>query len=665
MIRTDKLAVTTQTCMKRIFAVLPILFLMSCSQRVYYRTIDPVPSSSAEGGWNEDNSNQMEEGRQRFDEVMNPRAGKLEITSIPAAETEIQPAGPEDIDTSATLAMPPSTHDVQDASGSALPIESGNRSHAEAESSTDAMDWDTFTGNILPEYDAFRKAWHEREEEWEDELFTLRATSPVFEPKSAFETEEAYRKRRGQALAALRGERTAFFEELSLQKADWMNKSIHLRGTITLNPDDYDTTEGQWKYLLQSGPDDGGIIRSGWWSIEADDAGEWSRTNPTGTTEVVLEVLWTRSGVPQIVRAEGAGFNLEPQGAVHTKQNIITRSGWAWYDNGLLAGSSFPEPQPWGPESSGFPSVPKTAYSQSIFQSSNEAIVATLKDHPRGKNTYAAPEDILFLMEGLEFNISGWREIQDMDISDDGSTILISGAFWKTTDHGQSYPQWMCLAVNLITGITEQIGNLGGNANNTDRPCSQGVCLHPDQPLAVMINPPWRYFSGGNHGVYSWNPEVTGSVKASAEIPDWACRVSRDMRGNFFLLHDFNGRIQLNTFESNPRKLAEWSCQVGLLEAIPSSDGRHIITLETNKLKPSNDHGFTEGPARVRIRKASNGKVLWSTPLFDIQTFMGSGQELVKGRLKVNGNECVVTEMKGSGNTEAGLFLLPFNFNEE
>jgi len=604
----------------------PAVIMLSCSPRAYYRTL----------------------------ETEGPH-GSVATESAPP---RVQEATPDRPSTTATSPAPsqadlPSAQPTQAVSSSPMAGEAGS-----------VMSWDAFAATVLPKHAAFEAAWAEAEEQWADRLFSLRGTDPLFAPKGEFETEEDHRIRRGQALDATRKQRKELFADLEVQRSEWLTTPHSVRGTLTLNPDRYDAERELWSYTLHCGPDDGGVQREGWWAVSPEEAADWSEAHPPGTAELVLDIVWTSSGIPQIMRAEGAGFKLEPQGWVHVRQDLRTEKiGWAWYDRGLLSGPFQPEARPWRTDASGIPTLQKEKFNISLVHSTDRTTLAKIKDQPSwSQGANATPEDITLFMDGMEFNVAGWREIHAMDIQDEGAGLLISGAVLHTGEQ-RPYFRWACMAVDPITGKTKQLGNLGNNAGTTHSALSHDVCLHPSEPLACLTS----IHKYGQHGLFSWNPEALGSAKVTTEIPDWAKRVSRDASGEYLLLHDFTGRIRLSTFDANPRILSEWTCDKGLLDAHPASDGQHILTLESTEQLPP-DGTVIYGEARLCIRKASNGNVIWSTPPFPIQKYMSytAYHDLLEQRVKVVGHECVVTGMTIAGtanaSTSAALYLLPIDF---
>lgn len=603
----------------------PAALLLSCSPRAYYRTLET-------------------EGPQR-DVATKPATTRvLETASNKLAATSTQPPPPQ-------VAMP----DPQPSpTVSSSPKVGGARS---------VMNWDEFAATVLPKHAAFEATWAEAEEQWDDLLFSLRGTDPLFAPKSEFETDEAHRIRRGQALDATRKKREDLFADLETQRSGWLTTSHSVRGTLTLNPDRYDAERELWNYTVQCGPDDSGVKRAGWWAVSSGEAAAWSEAHPPGTADLIVEIVWTSSGIPQIIRAKGAGFKLEPQGWVHVRQDLRTENGWAWYDQGLLSGPFEPEARPWRTDASGIPTLQQEPFNVSLVHSTDRTTLAKIKDQPSwSQGANATPEDINLSIDGMEFNVAGWREIHAMDMQDEGAGLLISGAVEQMDDQ-RPYFRWACMVVDPITGKTKQLGNLGSNAGTTHSALSHDVCLHPSEPLACLTS----IHKYGQHGLFSWNPEALGSANVTTEIPDWAKRVSRDASGTYLLLHDFTGRIRLSTFDSNPRVLSEWTCDKGLLDANPASDGQHILTLESTEPLPP-DGTVIYGEARLCIRKASNGNVIWSTPPFPIQKYMPytAYHDLLEQRVKVVGHECVVTGMTVAGtanaSTSAALYLLPIDF---
>ena len=127
-----------------------------------------------------------------------------------------------------------------------------------------------------------------------------------------------HRVRRGQALDATRKQRKEAISRTSRPSAGWLTTPHSVRGTLTLNPDRYDAERELWNYTLHCGPDDGGVRREGLVGRVAEEAAVWSKRT-LGTAELVLNIVWASSGIPQIVRAEGAGSKLEPQGWVHPR----------------------------------------------------------------------------------------------------------------------------------------------------------------------------------------------------------------------------------------------------------------------------------------------------------------------------------------------------------
>ena len=609
-----------------ILLLAPAAFFFSCSPRAYYRTLET-------------------EGPQRNG-------------ATKPATTQVQETAPNKPTANSTQPAPP-----QVAMPDPQPSPTVSSSPEVGEAGSD-MNWDEFAATVLSKHAAFETAWAETEEQRDDLLFSLRGTDPLFAPKSEFETEEAHRIRRGQALVSAGEKREALFAELNAQRQEWLTTPYFVRGTLTLNPDRYDAERELWKYTVQAGPTEGGIQRTGWWSVSPEDAAAWAQAHPPGTAELVLEVLWSSSGIPHIIRATGDGFDLKPQSWVHLHPDVRADTGWGWYDRGLLAGPFDPEPRPWNGDATGIPNIEEEKFNVSLFQSQDRSTLAKIKDQPSwSQGSSMSPEDLIMIMGGMEFAVSNWREVHAMDISENGRNLLISGATLHSPESGSPYYRWACMVVDPLTGKTKQLGKWGSNASSTHSAVSHDVCLHPTQPLACMTST-HKY---GNHGLFSWNPEAIGSAQVSTQIADWAKRVSRDAKGQFLLLHDFTGRIQLSTFEATPRTLSEWTCDKGLLEAIPASDGRHILTLESTEPLPP-DGTVIYGEARLRIRKASNGNVIWSTPPFPIQKHMPytAYHNLLEQRLKVEGHECVVTGLtvEGTANasTSAALLLLPIDF---
>ena len=606
--------------------VAPAVLLLSCSPRVYYRT-------------------QETEGPQKGLATEPSTTQVQETAPNKPTATSTQPAP-------SWVAMP----DPQ-------PSPTVNNSPEVGENES-IMDWNEFAATIEPKHAAFETAWAEIEEQWDDLLFSLRGGDPLFAPKSEFETEEAHRIRRAKALGTAGKKREALFADLNAQRQEWLTTPHFVRGTLTLNPDRYDAERELWKYTVQSGPTEGGIQRTGWWSVSPADAAAWSQAHPPGTADLVLEVLWSSSGIPHIIRAKGDGFDLEPQSWVHLHPDVRANTGWGWYDRGLLAGPFDPEPRPWTGDATGIPNLQGEKFNVSLFQSQDRSTLAKLKDHASwSQGSSLSPEDLTLFMGGMEFVVTSWREVHAMDISENGRNLLVSGATLHSPESGSPYFRWACMVVDPLTGKTKQLGKWGSNASSTHSALSHDVCLHPREPLACMTS----IHKYGHHGLFSWNPEALGSAKVTTEIPDWAKRVSRDASGEYLLLHDFSGRIRLSTFDANPRVLSEWTCDKGLLDAHPASDGQHILTLESTEPLPPNGT-VIYGEARLCIRKASNGNVIWSTPPFPIQKYMPytAYHDLLEQRVKVAGHECVVTGMTipGTANasTSAALYLLPIKF---
>ena len=149
-------------------------------------------------------------------------------------------------------------------------------------------------------------------------------------------------------------------------------------------------------------------------------------------------------------------------------------------------------------------------------------------------------------MDGMEFNVAGWREIHAMDIQDGGAGLLISGAVLHTGEQ-RPYFRWACMAVDPITGKTKQLGNLGSNAGTTHSALSHDVCLHPSEPLACLTS----IHKYGQHGLFSWNPEALGSAKVTTEIPVMS---RATLRANTCCC-TISRRIRLSTSSQSPRPL--------------------------------------------------------------------------------------------------------------
>jgi hypothetical protein len=600
-----------------IFRLLLIAFatsLIACSPRAYYRTLETGTGSS---------------------------------TSPVNANTETEP----------NLVSYP-THPGE--ANSSTP--SSQESTSVALDSRHAMSWDEFSANVIKAYHDKESAWAAIETKWTETLFELRASDPLFAPRSEFETESAFRDRQGQALARIQQNKEEAFTQLEAEKKQWRTRTWTVQGVLTLNPEDYDANTQLWRYRLTAGPDPVGLYRKGWWAVNPEEAEVWSTQNPSTKQDILLEVIWTRSGTPQIVRAYTNRLELIPQGATRPilEEVYNTQSGWTWQDDGLLV-AGYPETShhPWNESKAETLVAVETPYPYRLSQSLSGNVLVTHKIiQSRGTwNADRRPEPLRFAVDGMEFNVPGWREIHALDVRDDGRIAVISGAgLVQSKDQFRGYYQWGVSVVDPITGTLHRIGPLGSNSNDYISPIAHDVCLHPSESLVCTTT--LRNTNAEARGVFTWEKERSGVAKKSADIPAWATRASQDIQGEHLLLHDFSGRVQLMTFTRKPRKLSEWRCGQTLIEAIPAFDGKHVITLESSHTG-TNSTNVVHNQARLTIRKSSNGMVIWATPFFAIRPPDSEYADFLVDRMKIYGRECVVT---GVNDAAAALFLLPIDF---
>ena len=186
-----------------------------------------------------------------------------------------------------------------------------------------------------------------------------------------------------------------------------------------------------------------------------------------------------------------------------------------------------------------------------------------------------------------------------------GRGLLIGGA----VRHEDSAHRLVgLLAVDPITGKTKQLGNLGSNARPAFRLSTMSAASGGAARLSAShIN---TASTASSHGT----PRRSGSQGDDRDSRLGQARLARRF-GRIPAVARFHRAHPTEHLRLSSRGSPEWTCDKGLLDTHPASDGQHILTLESTEPLPS-DGTVIYGEAHLCIRKASNGNVIWSTPPF-------------------------------------------------
>lgn len=588
----------------------PTALLLSCSPRAYYRTLET-------------------EGPQT------PALSRTETEPTPAPvrpELPVQSEGkPSRSDAQETAAAP--TPPPVPPAPSAVTLTSDSRAD-------------------------FEGRWKAAEEAFEEAVFSLKSTSPLFEGKTAFESEEEHRLRRWQATQAMRQLREDTFGPLMEEHHRWMTEGIAIPGAIAIDPADYDGEKEIWTFEMVAEWKGSTLSGKGEWSIDRQSAKAWSDLHES-RIEGTCTVLWSSFGAPYVAGIEAGGRSWARSYPLRTGA-MKTTQGWATTPNGLYGpASSTMQTQPWGTEAVEHPSLPTYERTGTLLCQGYGQSAVACKDMPSlgwstGGNTKVA-DDLHLLLEGEEFSFSGWKEVHALDIIESGREVAISGGQHKEGG-AYGYHVWACAVQDPITGAHTAIGNAGSRVDMSDIPLADCISLHPDGGLACVTSV--GEYSTSVEGLYRWSA-LGGSAKKSADVPEWAHFNAPSPNGQYLTVYNRQGQVQVTTFESTPRNLATWNCDDHeLLGAIPSSDGMHVLTFEVVEELPR------QKMAQLRIRKTAGGKVMWSSPAFDMYGVKKTtpGHDLTPNYLKVHGRECTVV---GAAQSQVGLFILPVNFGFE
>ena len=501
----------------------------------------------------------------------------------------------------------------------------------------------------------YEERWAAAEKTLAKNAFVLKKSSPLFAGKTAFETDSEYRLRRWQGVQRLGELRKETFSNLREEEERWKSTGTIIDATLSMGASDYASEVGNWTYQIRGEWRGQTLIGQGEWEVDSKTALVWSNQHPDGTITGKGTVLWTSNGTPVLAKFKSGTQTWYPT-YPFASGALPTEAGWACLPQGLFAANS--STMPWGNTAVTPPELPKYNGATTLIQQGANGTIVAFKNIPsRGASTGGASKmeaPLHLLIENEDFEFSGWKEVHTMDIAGNGREVAISGG--KHVPSGAlGYHLWACAVSDPITGEMTELGRDGNRVDMDEFALSDAISIHPDGGLACLTSVHNR--PNSVEGIYQWNA-VGEPAKRSASVGSWSAFNTASNDGSHLALFNAEGQVELCTFESTPRTLANWTCECeALLATTPSSNGLFVATLEIPSTTPN------KAMAHLRLRSAIDGEVIWSSSAFNMPgtKAVTMGHELTPKYLDIRGRECVVTGLENDG---VARFLLPADFGE-